>query len=522
MKILVYQNNSNYQNNLTRILTENGYEILNCQTYNEFQEMFKTEIPAFSIIDWNHPELKDSQIQTILEPFLDEDYNPIIFLAEEHEVTLLAKETRVKQVYWFSKKSDINEIVNWLKEQVELKDKYTQVVRKKKCLQESCHITTSILNAVPSALVVIDDQMKITNFNHSFIRLFELDQFTVIQEHICESIHGNQSIVPLSDHIKTCPFIHTIDNISGNEGNMVGEEVMLTDKHGEKRCFMVITSRLPATNYKLLIDIRDVTERKKQEEDMALRDRLASLGGLSIGVAHEINNPNGAIRMGMKNINMILEMITPLIEEIKNNNPGKRFGALTIDKILEKLPLECNRVLNATDRVAAVVANLKNFGRKDQSGQHVQININNTINNAIQLTNHVLNETCTLELQLDEKISTVKGNETEIEQVLINLISNACDSIKEKKLEAEKDYIGRISIKSFYKKSLFIEITDNGTGIKEKVKNKIFNPYYTCKPYGVGTGVGLSISQNIIKKHNGNLACLSEEGKGATFRIEFP
>ncbi|MGR3317876.1 MAG: two-component system sensor histidine kinase NtrB [Candidatus Anammoxibacter sp.] len=520
MKILVLDYNDKYQNDLIDFLINNGCDVLISLTLENIIEIFKKELPDFIILNREHPEVQTYRFYRTIEPVIQKDYNPLLILADENVIKQCAKDSRLDQVYWLSKAKSHLEILDWLKEQKRLKVKYSEVVRSKKCMQETCHITTAILNAVPSALVVVDEQMVVTNFNHGFNKLFDIGPSPISGMHICDLIHKEDKINAIEVHANNCRFIKAIESSSVLDKSLFGEEVKLIGKNGESQYYTIITSRLPSINFRILIDIRDITERKKHDADIALRDRLASLGGLSIGVAHEINNPNGAIRLGAKNINTILEMLTPVMMNVKKENPDLRFGSLTIDKVIERLPQLCDGILSATERVAAVVDNLKNFGRKDIGGSKKPININNAIKNAVQLTKHVLNETGELDLQMDEDIPAVKGHETEIEQVIINLISNACDSIKERKTRAENGYSGKITIKSFCRNGVVIEVTDNGTGIKDESKGKIFDPYYTSKPFGAGTGLGLSISQNIIKKHEGELTFKSKPGYGTTFQIE--
>ncbi len=519
MKILFLDYKDDYQQALFDFLRDKNNDVVVGQSYGEVLELFKNEKPDFLIVNWDHPEINNTQFYDNIKSFLKKDYNPLIILANEDDVAKWSKDIKFEQVYWFSKKTSLLELNDWFGEQVKLKSKYTKVVNKT-CIQEACHITTAILNAVPSALVVIDELMGVKNYNHGFSKLFKLKPTSITDKHICELIHNGEKYSSLEDHIATCPFVNALEKTSSADKRVIGEELALIGENGEERFFMIMTSRLPSVNYRLLIDIRNVTERKKQEADMALRDRLASLGGLSIGVAHEINNPNGAIRIGIKNISTILEMINPLIDDVKTRYSDMRFGSMSIDKTMEKLPQLCSGSLNATDRVAAVVNNLKKFGRKDLGSGEIQFDVNKTVKNAVQLTNHILNESGVLELQLTEDIPTIKGHETEIEQVLINLISNACDSIKEKKAQTGDNFTGMIKIRSFVNENVFVEVTDNGGGIKEDVKDKIFDPYYTSKPYGIGTGIGLSISLNIIKKNNGNITCRSIDGEGTTFCLE--
>ena len=520
MKILLLNHSDTYQREIVDFLKKSEIEVFIAGTLDDAVQLFEKNKPDFLILNYSAPEVKSRQWHQRINLLLQNNYNPVLILAEDWEIKQHAKRIKQDQVYWFSKSKPKGDIFAWFVKQKALRDKYSEVFLSDKCLQDSCGISNSIVDALPSALVVIDGQMRATNYNHGFCSLFRVDASSIQNRHICDLIHNKSGIHAHDNHVATCPFVQAIEELSVSDGNKFGQEVKLVDDEGTVAYYAIMTSRLPLINYRLLVDIRDITERKKYEEDMALRDRLASLGGLSIGIAHEINNPNGAIRLGIKNIGTILGLITPLIREVEKRNPALRCGTMQIGAALGKLPHLCDAVLNATERIASVVGNLKKFGRKDINKYTGEVNVNVAVRNSIQLTKHRINEYAELELHLDDKVPFAKGHEMEIEQVLINLISNACDSIKEKKARLGDDYSGKITMKTGFCDKVFVVVEDNGCGIKDESRGKIFDPYYTSKPIGVGTGLGLSISRNIIKKHDGNITFQSEEGKGASFRIE--
>lgn len=520
MKILFLDHHDAFQQEIIGFLKEHNLEVFVAGTLDGVAQSFERNKPDFLVLNYGSAELQTPQWYQKISHLLQVNYNPVLLLAEEREIKQHAKEIKLEQVYWFSKSRPKGDMLSWFEKQKTLRDRYSETFLSDKCLQDACGISNSIVDSLPSALVVLDGQMRITHHNQGFRSLFRVGDSAIQNRHVCDLIHNKSGIHAQDNHVAACPFVQAIDALSVSEGNKTGQEVKLTDESGAVTFYTIMTSRLPLINYRLLVDIRDITERKKYEEDIALRDRLASIGGLSIGIAHEINNPNGAIRIGIKNISAILTVITPLIHEVNKGNQELQCGSLPVGAAIEKLPHLCDCVLNATERIASVVGNLKKFGRKDIAKYTGLVNVNNAVMNSVQLTKHRINELAVLELQLDDKVSPAKGHEMEIEQVIINLISNACDSIKERKNLLGNDYPGKITLKTYSRDKVYIVVEDNGSGIKDAMKGKIFDPYFTSKPIGVGTGLGLSISRNIIKKHEGNITFQSEEGKGSSFQIE--
>lgn len=223
---------------------------------------------------------------------------------------------------------------------------------------------------------------------------------------------------------------------------------------------------------------------------MLQADKLASLGQLSAGVAHEINNPLGLI-LGY----------TQLLMRRESKGP-QAFEDL---KTIEKQTRNCKIIVEA----------LLNFARKTKT-QKIAININQTIKNIIAVIRHQFElDNVNLVTKLDETIQPVTGDSEKLKQVFMNLLMNAKQAISES---------GDITITTFTLNHNRVSVTveDNGSGIPADIINKIFDPFFTTKPTGLGTGLGLSVSYGIIKEHNGKISVQSKEGKGTTLKVELP
>jgi len=223
---------------------------------------------------------------------------------------------------------------------------------------------------------------------------------------------------------------------------------------------------------------------------------MASLGTLSAGVAHEINNPIS----GIKNC---VNRIQKKPENIEQN--------------LKYIEL----IKEATEKIESVVQHLLSFSRK-QEFEAKKVLLNAVIESVITLTKHRLtNKKVKIVSNLDNEF-WVNGSFNHLEQIFVNFILNSFDAIVERQ-EKEPDLEGIIEIKvAKNKQEINVHILDNGIGIPQNSQTKIFDPFFTSKEVGKGTGLGLSLSFNLIKKHKGDVAFSSTENQGTEFIIQLP
>jgi signal transduction histidine kinase len=243
-------------------------------------------------------------------------------------------------------------------------------------------------------------------------------------------------------------------------------------------------------------------EREKSELEMQLKNqqKLESIGTLASGVAHEINNPiNGILNYG--------QIISDSSEE---------------DSQIKKVAKE---IINETNRVAKIVKDLLDFSR--QTHKEVDYaNIEELVNQTISLVNTIFrHDQIILNVDIQENLPNLKCNGQQIQQVIMNLLTNARDSLNEKYPGYSPNKVINVTCKKEEKdneKWLQIIVEDLGKGVPEKILPKIFDPFFTTKGRSYGTGLGLSISYGIIKDHNGVISIETEHGEYARFCIKLP
>jgi len=259
--------------------------------------------------------------------------------------------------------------------------------------------------------------------------------------------------------------------------------------------------------WNMTLENRVKDELKKREEQQRLliqKSKLESMGELAAGMAHEINQPLGSISMGLDNMLFKLS-----IEGISQEYLVKKINALFDD----------------IDRIRQIINHVRVFSRDQQVVSTDVINVNDVISNALSLVKaQYANHNVELKLDFGKNKCITDGNKYRLEQIILNLLSNAKFAVEERQAQINKfEYKKIISIKSYSNEDkIYIEITDNGTGIPSDAQDNIFNPFFTTKDVEDGTGLGLSITYGIVKEMKGEISVESELNKYTKMTVILP
>jgi len=257
------------------------------------------------------------------------------------------------------------------------------------------------------------------------------------------------------------------------------------------------TAELRSSNELLKEEIND---RRMAEAEAIRAGHLAALGELAAGVAHEINNPINGI------INYAQLLLNKRIQDSKDRDIA-------------------NRIIKESDRIVHIVRSLLSFAREDKEEKH-PVNIHEIMSDTLGLIEtQIKRDGITLEIDMPANLPRITGQPQQLEQVFLNIISNARYALNQKYPGAHKNKILEIRcIETMRRKRAYINISfnDRGAGIPEAILDKVLNPFYSTKPSDIGTGLGLSISHSIIKNHGGTLVIESAEGNFTNVIIELP
>ena len=348
----------------------------------------------------------------------------------------------------------------------------------------------AIFNNIPNCIFVIDsDTLKIRDCNESVEFNYGYKKKELINKLFTDLFMDK-------DKTECASLIKTKNNL---------EKIQHKHKDGATLFTNIRVSLLEYHNgNQLIISCTNITDKIETEQQLIQASKLTTLGEMATGVAHELNQPLSVIKTAS----------TFIMKKISKN---EQINDDTLSTLLKKVD-------NNVDRASDIINHMRQFSRK--SGLNMEkIQINDIVTSASQIFHQQLKiRGIKVIKETDQDLPVVIGDPNRLEQVFINLILNARDAIEEKWGDREdQSDTKKITIKTYSdKKYVFVEVIDTGTGINDTIAEKIFEPFYTTKEVGKGTGIGLSISYGIIKDCKGIIYTDREKKDGAAFIIKFP
>ncbi len=442
---------------------------------------------------------------------------------------------------FFQKPFNMTEVIAKLDSIVEKKNFRDEIKR----LNELPRI---ILDGINEAIVIIDVRdYTIVSANKVFLQETGLTENQVIGK-TCFAVTHHRA-TPCDGVHDICPLLELLQT-----GNHASAEHIHVDRNGRQSFVEISVSPIRDAAGEVIQVIhttRDITARKKleislQHERKLLRDanaqlekalselkqkqsqivqqeKMASIGQLAAGVAHEINNPMGFIASNLSSLAKYAGKMTRFLalqDKFLAALAGKEELSilcqerekLKIDFLVEDIPSLIDESLDGANRVKNIVQNLKNFSRVDNNDV-APVNINECLDTTLNIIWNELKYKATVNKHYGE-LPLVRGSALQLNQVFVNILVNAAQSIEKK---------GEIRIRTWHKDdAVLVSISDDGCGIAQENISRIFEPFFTTKSVGKGTGLGMSIVYDIIKKHDGDISVQSAVGQGTTFTITLP
>ena len=358
-------------------------------------------------------------------------------------------------------------------------------------LREERSLASALFDLAVDGVVVADEKGTIESFNPAAERIFGYEADEILGRNVWALMpepYRSQHDGYIADYLRT-----ERPKIIG-----LGREVVGRRKDGSVFPIDLSVSEFRLVGRRMFTGVvRDITERKRLEEQLLQSSKLASLGELVGGIAHEINNPTGIIVMRS----------TGLMQDAG----GRDLPEDVIDDI--------EVIRRQSDKIAQITSGLLAFSRQAPFSPH-PTDVNRMVSNAVGLVENVLRgRDIVSRLDLDANLPPAVLDPTRIEQVLLNLFNNAMDAME----GGGELSLGTASVTGKGGgRHVKISVRDTGTGIPEEDLDRIFDPFFTTKEVGKGTGLGLSISYGIVQEHGGRLEVESRPEEGATFHIVLP
>jgi PAS domain S-box-containing protein len=250
----------------------------------------------------------------------------------------------------------------------------------------------------------------------------------------------------------------------------------------------------------IIANIADMSARIQAEAQLIQAGKMATLGEMAAGMAHELNQPLNAIRIGCEFFKKMADRSASLVPEL-------------VTRVSREVTVQ-------VERAAAIISHLREFGRKTDSDELEKVDINKPIRNVFTLLGQQLAlRRIEVRLDLQDGLPPIPAVANRLEQVFLNLVMNARDAMEEQGVGRER----LLHIRSFPEgDAVVVTVADTGAGIPDEIRDRIFEPFFTTKEVGRGTGLGLSISYGIVKDYGGSIRMESEVGVGTTFTLTFP
>jgi PAS domain S-box-containing protein len=371
-----------------------------------------------------------------------------------------------------------------------------ELYRQKQEVKSSAEMYRMLLDASPEGIIIMDVDGKIREFSSIALNVFSIaDKSEFLGRHIT-------AIIPPDEHV------HVEEVIRNTMEHGLTRNVEFTLSRADQQQFCAeISTRLilnPAGEPQALMTIiRDISGRKQLEQRLIHTERLAGLGEMAAGIAHEINQPLNTISIGLEN----------LLHEVLHNRVDPVYMQRKADKIFENIA-----------RIDRIIDHIRTFSRSSDGDFVAGFSINESVGNAIgMISGQLQHKGIALTIDLNDALPVVMGNTYKFEQVILNLLMNAKDAVEERHKMAGSGFSMVIGVKSYQdEKNCTVEVSDNGIGIAQHELDKIMLPFHTTKEAGKGTGLGLSISFGIIREMNGNIEIESTPQSGTTIRVIVP
>lgn len=289
-----------------------------------------------------------------------------------------------------------------------------------------------------------------------------------------------------------------------------------------------LNNELKESNEELLLKTEELEQTvhllEEAQNQLVQQEKMASLGMLTAGIAHEINNPINFISGSQQAIGSLIDELWNNLNRYKTiaakhgpNHFGKEknINSNEDEEIYSSVKMMLNNIETGIDRTTAIIRSLKTFVHADNTTIQ-EVSIQETLRDVLNMLQGLYKNHVEIVKHIQQDLPTIKCPSNQLHQVLMNILTNAIDAIEnEGKIEITAEYLKK-------NQSIILKIKDTGTGIPEEIKEKIFDPFFTTKEVGKGTGLGLYITYNIIKSLNGNIDVSSSRGKGTEFIITLP
>lgn len=406
--------------------------------------------------------------------------------------------------------NDRNEIIRAIvvnQDITELRNVEVELKHSEAMLQRNIALLQMVFDGISDPLIMLDQEGLVTMINKAAKDYYGVAKITDAVGKPCfRGLRGRDAV---------CPECGYLFQSLGAE-TMTFEREGLNDKRKVESITLYPVLRQSGRRDGVILKISDVTQAKIIERQLLHNEKLASLGLVTSGIAHEINNPNSFIYFNIPILRRYLHELLPIMDDYAALHPGFELLNMSYAEFREDIFKLLDNMEHGSKRIDKIVGVLKSFVRKRDSGGMQEIDVKRLIDKVVALCHaEIRHKVESFELLVPVDLPALVSDPEVLEQIVLNLLINA--------VHASDKEDARITLKVEHDASGFmLEVTDNGSGIEDAVLEKIFDPFFTTKSSMMGTGLGLYICHNHVESLGGRIEVESTPGQGSTFRVLLP
>jgi len=395
------------------------------------------------------------------------------------------------------------------KRTAELQKEVIERKRAQKELLKSKTMLQSVFDGISEPLLLLDRNLTVKILNKAAIEYYGTNDRDVMEKPCYQVFKGRSG--PCED----CNIAPTV--LEGRHGDFERKGIISPDRLEQVVVYPVEAKS--GENGSAIIRIKDITELKVLERQLIQSEKMASLGVLISGIAHEINNPNNYISVNIPILKNYLDFMMPIVDEYAQKHPDLEIFYMPYAEFREDIFELLDNVQHGSMRINSIVKDLKVFSAANKEKKIEKIDLKPIIEKVVSFCSSKISRSVKIfNVHVPENLPEVPIESQLLEQILVNLLINAAQAFNEHVVENSMINLS-VYMDNVKENQLIIEVSDNGIGMDENTQKRIFDPFFTTKLLEEGTGLGMYIVHNLIEKMGGKIEIESKLGQGSNFKI---
>lgn len=395
------------------------------------------------------------------------------------------------------------------KRTAELQKEVIERKRAQKELLKSKTMLQSVFDGISEPLLLLDRNLTVKILNKAAIEYYGTNDRDVMEKPCYQVFKGRSG--PCED----CNIAPTV--LEGRHGDFERKGIISPDRLEQVVVYPVEAKS--GENGSAIIRIKDITELKVLERQLIQSEKMASLGVLISGIAHEINNPNNYISVNIPILKNYLDFMMPIVDEYAQKHPDLEIFYMPYAEFREDIFELLDNVRHGSMRINSIVKDLKVFSAANKEKKIEKIDLKPIVEKVVSFCRSKISRSVKIfNVHVPENLPEVPIESQLLEQILVNLLINAAQAFNEHVVENSMINLS-VYMDNVKENQLIIEVSDNGIGMDENTQKRIFDPFFTTKLLEEGTGLGMYIVHNLIEKMGGKIEIESKLGQGSNFKI---